>query len=233
MVRDYQLKLIHIEKEAPDIYSHFFEKPEGFEYMAGQYLKVTIPLTYDDSRGSTRFFTISSSPTEDHLRIATKMQQSQFKHQLHNLKPGDFLSVRGPYGTFTLDLDDDRTHVFIAGGMGVTPYRSIIRSVVDLDIFIPIVLIYTFSSLEQALFLHELQSFADKKKFVKLFPVNSSKTGRLSRDQLKNALENLSHCVYYITGPTEMVDETISLLQSFSVDLSDIRKEYFSGYRYE
>lgn len=233
MVKDYRLELLRKIESTDEITSFYFKKPSGFHYKPGQYVKVTVKLEVDDSKGNTRFFTLSSSPSEDYLMIATKMQPSEFKKKLYELEIGERLQIRGPYGSFVFDADTKKVHVFIAGGMGITPFRSMIRFSVDESLEVPMILIYSYNSTNNAVFLDELRDVTQKNPRLTTYFIDSSQHGHIDSQMIKKSLENYKNCVYYITGPTEMVDEVSAILSTLKVPESDVSKEYFSGYMYE
>lgn len=231
MAGSYQLELLKKTERTHEITSFYFKRPSEFVYKPGQYVKVTVTLEKDDSKGGTRFFTLSSSPTENQLMITTKMQSSQFKQQLYGLKVGEYLNIRGPYGDFILHEDDKRCQVFIAGGMGITPFRSMIRYAIDRTLDIPMHLMYSYNN--YAVFLDELREFDRVHSPLHLNLKDSSKSGHMDQHFIESSLENLLNSVYYITGPTEMVDEVSEILEVLRVPQENIHKEYFSGYIYE
>src|SRR5687768_15111575 len=118
---------------AKDIFTFRWQPSEEFSYTAGQYIKMTLEHEDADDRGDMRFFTLSSSPTEGHLAHTTKFnpEGSSFKEALKDLQPGAEAEMTGPNGEFTLPEDDQQPMVWVAGGIGVTPYRSMIKWLVD------------------------------------------------------------------------------------------------------
>ena len=136
-----QFRIKDIKKETEDCSSLILEKPKGFSFYAGQYLDVK--LLVNDPLGNTRAFTISSSPTEDFLMISPKKGITKFKKALENLKIGDIITTSHPAGTFI--LDETESAIFIAGGIGITPFRSMIKYALDQKLITPITLIYSNS----------------------------------------------------------------------------------------
>ena len=130
-----------------------------FEFLAGQYIYLTLPkLNYPDPRGATRHFTISSSPTElPKICITTRIRvESGFKKTLDEVEAGVSIEADAPFGEFTLNENDLTPQVFIAGGIGITPFRSMLKYVFDKKLPIPIALIYSNSTPEQITFKSEL-----------------------------------------------------------------------------
>ncbi len=121
------LRFVRSQQESQGTHSFLFETSEALNFQAGQYLQLTLPHGDVDDRGDTRWFTISSAPHERLLRITTRIARpsSSFKHALTGLAPGALAQAEGPAGDFTY-RDEARPAVFIAGGIGITPFRSIL-----------------------------------------------------------------------------------------------------------
>jgi len=129
-------KLDHIvhENKAKTINSFWFEPEHPLDQIAGQYIEMSIPHDKTDDRGTKRWFTISSSPSDAPLfSITTKFSRpsSTFKSALHKLKIGDSVSISDPMGDFVLPKDDTIPLIFVAGGIGITPFHSIIKWLED------------------------------------------------------------------------------------------------------
>lgn len=147
-----------------DVHTDIFEKPEGFEYFAGQYLRWTIPNESPDERGTSRYFTISASPTEDHLSITTKRGSSTFKNALFSLNAGEEVDFFGPLGNLYVPQGDTTPRVMLAGGIGLTPFRSILKYAHDLKIPNMLSLIVSFSSREEVVFYEELKEIGKENR---------------------------------------------------------------------
>lgn len=107
------------------------ERPVGFKFKAGQYVDVTLLNPSEmDSQGAVRSFSIASAPYEDGLVVATRMRESAFKRVFAALPPGSELKLEGPMGSFTLHQNPAKAAVFLAGGIGITPFRSIVRQAI-------------------------------------------------------------------------------------------------------
>src|SRR5215510_8557564 len=134
------------------------EKPAGFQFNAGQYMNVTLidpPET--DAEGNTRSFTIASAPFEEDLVFATRMRDTAFKRVVKTLKLGSEVRISGPFGSFTLHSDASRPAVFLVGGIGITPFRSIILNATKSRLAHKLYLFYSNRRPEDAAFLEELQ----------------------------------------------------------------------------
>jgi len=155
-----KLKLVEKREEAKGTVSFFWEPEKPLKYLPGQYFYITLPkLSFPDPRGSTRHFTLSSSPTEPPLlRITTRLrEQSGFKKSLDDLEIGQETEGEGPNGTFVLDESEKGSHIFLAGGIGITPFRSMVKYCLDKNTGSKITLIYSCSMPEEIVFRQELR----------------------------------------------------------------------------
>lgn len=223
-----RMKLKVIEKiiSAPDSFSLIFEKPKGFAFYPGQYLDIKLPIldpNGDTKSGSTRAFTISSSPTEEFLMITPKKGQSPFKKFVEQLKSGDEIESSHPAGTFT--LDESSPAVFLAGGIGITPFRSIIKYCLDQKISTPISLIYSNSTAD-FLFKDELAAWKKSLPDLTIIYHNSSQSGRLQK--LPTTSYQLP--IYYLAGAHSFVNNMAKILIDSGVDETNIRYDRFDGY---
>lgn len=214
------LKLKKIQN-SQGCFSLIFEKPADFSFYPGQYLDIRLPVA--DPNGQTRAFTISSSPTEDFLMITPKKGISPFKKFMETLKAGDEIESSHPAGTFT--LDESSPAVFIAGGVGITPFRSIIKYAADQKLKTPITLIYSNSD-DDFLFKNELQNWRKSYPNLSILYHNSQKSGRLSL----NSRFLIHDSIYYLAGPHSFVNDLAKRLLSSGVDEVNIRYDRFDGY---
>src|SRR6185437_2088866 len=161
--KPYTVKFLSKEEKAKDTYSFFFEKPADFEFIAGQYNRWTLPITATDGRGSSRFFTISSSPLEkEKISITTKIIQSDFKKALLQLNENDEIKIFGPMGNFILDETNTKPRILIAGGIGLTPFHSMITYAATKKLTIPLTLLVSFSTTEEIVFFEELKTIGEQ-----------------------------------------------------------------------
>lgn len=220
-----QLKIKDVKKQSDNILSLILEKPEGFSFYAGQYLDVELPA--NDPLGNTRAFTISSSPTEEFLMISPKKGISKFKKFLQTLKVGDKISTSHPVGTFT--LDESSPAIFIAGGIGITPFRSIIKYALDQKFKTPITLIYSNSD-KNFPFKKELEEWRKKLSNLKIDYVETSRDGRLDKTKIYTIVGSLVNKIFYLAGAPKMVDDFAKMLLELGVDEINIRYDRFDGY---
>lgn len=213
------LKILEKRIETDQVFSLILEKPATLHFYPGQYLDVE----------NTRSFTISSSPTEDFLMITTKTGFSTFKKALENLKTGDTIITSHPAGTFT--LDESTPAVFIAGGIGITPFRSMIKYAVDQKIPTKITLIYSNSD-SNFLFKKELNIWQKQLTDLTIHYIVTSQSGCLDQERLLklNPKSYPLNPIYYLAGPPKMVDSFENLLTGLGIDEVNIRYDRFDGY---
>jgi ferredoxin-NADP reductase len=193
-----------------------------------------------DVRGKVRTFTLSSSPTEDMIMITTKRGPSSFKKALFDLQVGSVIDARDPSGLFTFGPREAGPVLFIAGGIGITPYRSMIRYALDTNLQHRMTLLYAAQTPDDFVFRQELLAWEKNLSHLSVLytvtkPDSSQSTwtgrvGRIDEPHLKNYIKNNSPALYYISGPGNMVDAMISTLVRIGVASETMLFEKFSGY---
>lgn len=214
------------EKNSSGAWNFYFRKPKGFVYTAGQYIKMKLEIKNPDDRGTTRYFTLSSSPTEEHLAITTKIIKSSFKKRLAELKIGEKVHIRGPWGDFVLP-ENNTPVVFIAGGIGMTPYRSMIKFASDKNLKNPITLIVSYKTEEQILYKQELEEIKRNHKNIKVVIV----TERINTDLLQKSIDSLEDNLYYIAGPEAMIEGLEKTLLGMGISKDKMLTDGFPGYK--
>lgn len=238
-----RIKLAEKRNEAKGTKTFIFDKPDAFDYKAGQYVYLTLDkLNYPDERGNTRHFTLSSSPTEKFLSVTVRIrEQSGFKKTLDELPLGAEVNLRGPRGEFVLENEKAQDQqVFIAGGIGITPFRSIIKYTVESKLDIPIHLIYSNSLPEEITFKEELDNTQSNNKNLKIDytitkPEESSlpwgdHKGRIDTDYLSLLTTYYSLPAFWVCGPPAFVDAIEEALQKLNIPKERIKTDKFTGY---
>lgn len=205
------------------------ERPAGFTFDAGQYLQVRLPaLRARDPKGPSRVFSITSSPLdEDAVSIAYRDTGSGFKQTLQELSIGDEVIIEGPHGFYTLPLDPSRPVVFVAGGIGITPFLSMLRFAAEADRTSPrVTLLYANRNRKSAAFLEELDGLARRSSRLTL----RKHFGAIDEPFLQGSVKDLAAQRWYIAGPPAMVDAVRGSLNSLGVDPLDVLFEEFIGY---
>jgi ferredoxin-NADP reductase len=219
----------------------YFEKPEEFEFEAGQFFNFTLLSPGEtDLEGNTRALSIASAPHERSLMVAMRLRATAFKRTLNSLPLGSGLLLQGPFGWMTLPRDSTRPAVLLAGGIGITPFRSLVWSEAESLSARKILLFYSVRVPEEAAFLEELREMEHYNRRYKLIctvtqPEKSrmawlGETGRISMQMLSKWIPDLSVPVYYIAGPPAMVTGVRQMLVGSGVAEEDIRAEEFYGY---
>lgn len=240
----YQLPFLKKEQVAKDTYSFYFDRSSvSTEFIAGQYTRMILPHENSDDRGDRRYFTIASSPLQKDIQMHTTKiveKRSSLKEQLFNLQPGQAVNFFGPMGNFVLPETDERPVVFLAGGIGLTPFHSMILYANAIKRQIPITLFVSFSAVEEVVFFEELQTIAAENVFIKpvytiTHPEEShvswlGETGRISSELIKKYVADIMKPVYYLSGPPAMVEAMKEIVNSMHVPQEQIKEEKFTGY---
>jgi ferredoxin-NADP reductase len=237
----YSVKLIRREVVAEGTLAFCFEKPPGFTFKAGQFLELTLanpPET--DAEGNGRAFSIASAPSEHHLTVATRMRDTAFKRVLGRSPLGAVFQIEGPFGNLVLHSNSARAAVFLAGGIGITPFRSIVFRAAKEKVPHRLFLFYSNRRPEDAAFLAELQSLRTENANYTLVDTMTGmergnhlwkgETRRFSKELLIQHLGDLKGPIYYAAGPPAMVGAMQRLLNAAGVNDDDIRPEEFAGY---
>ncbi len=234
------LKLKEKISVGQDLYDFIFLSPP-VNYQPGQYMEWTLPHHLPDSRGNRRFFTLASSPTENSLRIGVKFfpSSSSFKQSLQNLKPGGQIIASQLSGEFTLPKDLTKKLVFIAGGIGVTPFRSIIKYLLDKNEKRDITLFYSVKTIKEAAY-QDLFIEAEKKLGIKtiinltdlekLPPNWTGQKGTITDAVIKSNVPDYKERIFYLSGPHAMVDAFEVMLKQMGIPGNQIKTDYFPGY---
>jgi ferredoxin-NADP reductase len=213
------------KKDTEDVSSFVFESQVPISWKAGQFMQYIIERKNPDDRGVSRFFTISSAPFEKSIVITTRFNKdksSTFKEDLVNLELDTSVEAMGPWGDFILDYTNkDQGLVFIAGGIGITPFRSILLDIDHNKYPINATLLY-FNNTEEFPCKNELDNIKNKKLLRVLYS-----TDKFSENHI-NKIESYKDKKYYVSGPKGFVDLVIDKLHSLDID--NIKKDFFPGY---
>ena len=237
----YETTLASSEAVAEGTMAFHFRKPADFTFKPGQSMNVSLvdpPET--DAKGNARTFSIVSAPHETELVIATRMRDTAFKRVLKTMPASGRVGLRGPAGLFTLDPADARPAVFLAGGIGVTPFVSILRDAAHSGLARDLWLFYSNRRPEDAAFLDELMALPARNprfRFVgtmvemdKSSRPWSGERGFLDRAMLERHLKHLAPRVYYIAGPPGLVEAMQKMLVGTGVTEDAIHTDEFFGY---
>lgn len=234
-------KLAGMDEIAEHTTAFRFEKPSGWTFKAGQFIDMTLlDPSETDSEGNTRTFSIASAPHEETLMVATRMRDTAFKRGLKMMPLGAAVKIEGPFGSLTLRNDVKRTAVFLAGGIGITPFRGIVLNAAKQKLAHRIFLFYSNRRPEDAPFLDELGALEHENPNYKLVATMTDmakshhpwhgEVGQIEKDMLAKYLRDIATSTYYVAGPPEMVKGLHKMLNEAGVDDDDINAEEFTGY---
>ncbi|MEO8326915.1 MAG: FAD-dependent oxidoreductase [Nitrospirota bacterium] len=237
----FQVRLIARREVAQRTMALYFERPTGFSFKAGQFIDLILldpPET--DSEGNSRAFTIASAPSEEHLMLVTRLRDTAFKRVVTGMPFDTMVNIEGPFGNLTLPESAARPLVFLAGGIGITPFRSILVQAATQHLPHRFVLFYLNRHPEDAPFLEELQDLQRKISNYTLVGTMTQmeksdcswtgETGYLDHAMLTRHLQGIESPLYYIVGPPGMVKGLRKMLKIAGVHQADIRTEEFAGY---
>ncbi len=237
----FMTKLRSREEVAERTMAFHFDKPAGFVFTPGQFIDIDLLNPAEtDTAGNTRGFSISSAPYEDTIMVTTRLRDTAFKRVLRIMPLGTEVKIEGPFGNLRLHNTAKRTAVFLAGGIGITPFHSILLDAARRKLPQTIFLFFSNHRPEDAPFLGELQSMEKQNPNYK-FIGTMTKMGRskfpwrgelgfINKEMLERYLKGAPSPIYYIAGPPAMVSGLHAMLQEAGIDDDDIRTEEFAGY---
>ena len=212
---------------------------EEVEFTPGQYFFVTLlDPPYDDERGARRHFSVVTSPNErGRLGFCTRLRDSAFKRSLVELPIGAEVEVEQPKGSFLLPEDTTQPYVFLAGGIGITVFRSMLRYIAEEDLPHRVTLIYSNRDRDSTPFLDELSELEQTRDTFQLVltmtddPSWSGETRRIGPELLRDRLaDDLRSYAYLVAGPPAMVDAMAEMLTTAGAPEERVSADRFSGY---
>lgn len=237
----YEAKLLNRVEVAENTMAFHFEKPPGFEFRPGQSSDLTLvnpPET--DAEGNVRTFSIASAPFEDRLMFATRMRETAFKRSLKAMPIGTAVKVEPATGSFTLHKISAKPAVLLAGGIGITPFFSLVKQADRERLPHKLYLFYSNRRPEDAPFLESLDNLQKSNPNFHLFATMTEmshskrkwdgETGFIDEAMLSRYLNDLRGPIYYIAGPPSMVTQIRKMLFAYNVNKDDIRTDEFAGY---
>lgn len=225
---------------SPDTFAFAFEKLPNFKFIAGQYMEWTLPHKNTDSRGNRRYFSLASSPTENDIIMTVKFYtpSSSYKQTLLSLAEGQKIIASQVAGDFTLPKNFKKPLVFIAGGVGIAPFRSMIQEIIDKQLQSDIVLFYSNRTADEILFsdtFQKAEGFGVKTIYT-LTDINNIpegwqwEKGYITQDLIKQKVPDYAERTYYISGPQLMVQNFEKLLVGMGIAKRNIITDFFPGY---
>ncbi len=224
-----ELRLLKRIDHFKDTSSFVFQPLEEVIWLAGQYIKMTIDHDSPDSRGISRIFSISSAPFEKNIVITTRFDfenGSTFKKALRDLKEKAVIVSDKPKGRFIID-GNEKSLLFIAGGIGITPFRSIILDLDSKQRDLNMELIYSNRN-QQILFNEDLYQVFKKRERFKLFYIFSPQ--RINEDMVSRKSSFFEEATVFISGPAKMVKDISERCKKLGKDKNEIKTDLFIGY---
>lgn len=218
-------KLYNVIEESDNIRTLYFQPERPIRHIAGQFVEITIPHSNPDDRGIKRWFTISSAPGHEHFSITTKFSDrpSSFKAKLLDLSSGDEVIVSEAMGDFVLPKNEEINLVFIAGGIGITPFHSIIQWLIETNQTRKIELIYSVNNENEVVFKNTI-----KQNFIKL----NIRVGlpNLTVADLEKYILNIDNKQIFISGPEAMTESLVEQFRGIGITQDKLITDYFPGY---
>ena len=233
MVLSLELPVIETRWETPTVKSIKLEK-NNFEYKPGQHARIEFNID-DPENGNARPLSIASSPTENFLLFSTKISRTLFKQKLDSLKVGDKIKIKGPMGVFVLD-ENAKNIVFLGGGIGITPFRDMIKYATDKKLPVKLTLLYSNRTPDEICYKDEWPLMEKRNPNLKVINTITDdaswqgRKGRINDSMINEFCSDVNNAIFYICGPPAMVDALSQLLKSMNVQQQDIKIEKFIGY---
>lgn len=241
----FEVALKNKKQIAEGTWAFTFEKPAGFQFRAGQHVRMTLinpPET--DIEGNSRFLSVASTPQDTELVVAMRMRDTAFKRILGRMQVGEKVLIQVllgvPHGAFAIHDDATKPAVFIVGGIGIVPVYSMIKDATERKLSHKLFLFYSNRRPEDAPFLEELQNLAQQNPSFKLIATMTEaeksaqswqgETGLINRSMLTKYVDDLQSPVYYVAGLPEMTSAMKAMLKDSGVKEENIQAEEFTGF---
>ncbi len=226
----HRTRVVSREMVAESTLALTIERPDGFSFTAGQNTMLSLPgINADDLKE----FTIASAPYEQDVTLAMRVRNSNFKNATYALKAGDAISARDPSGT--LWEPTAAPQVWLSGGIGITPFRGIIRQMLHENASLDITHIHSDRSRASIPFLQEFESYAAEHERFQFFPTLTreagERKGRITGDMITTLAPKYAESDFYVVGTESFVTSMRDTLASLGVSASQIRTERFEGYK--
>jgi ferredoxin-NADP reductase len=234
------LRLSKKVKMAPSIIDFVFKPSQKLVFLPGQYMEFTLGHDHPDSRGNRRYFTLASSPTENlvHLGIRFYEQGSSFKKAMYGMSNRIKFLGGQIAGDFTLPADPEQKLVFIAGGIGITPFRSMLKYLLDMQEKRDIILLYVNKTSDEIVYrdvLNEASAKLDVKIYYTLTDTSAlphnwpGLVGRVDERMILKTIPDYDERTFYLSGPPSMVRANERVLKDMQIKGSQVKKDFFPG----
>ena len=219
----------------------FATNQKKFTYTPGQYVEWTLPHKNTDSRGNRRYFTLASSPTEEDIRIGVKFYDngSSYKRALMSMNRETPIIAAQIAGDFVLPKDPEKKLVFIAGGIGITPYRSMVKYLLDTNEKRTITILYSARTTNDFAYKNIFEQARNELGIKTLYIVTDQgttishqhiRTETIKAEMIKKEVPDYLERIFYISGTQSMVKAMKAILSDIGVPSHQVKVDYFSGY---
>lgn len=217
--------LHHIQPEAENIRTYFFKPERPLRYVAGQFIEMTIPHDHQDDRGVKRWFTLSSAPGHELISITTKHapRSSSFKKRLKELQPTESVDISEPMGDFVLPKDTKQPLVFIAGGIGITPFHSIVQWLEDNRQQRAIQFVYSVNTDDEVIF-----GTVFDQPWIKT--IRRIAQPKLTAKEIVTLVDGVAGKQVFISGPEPMAESIVAQFKELGITQDQLITDYFPGY---
>ena len=233
-----KIKLVNKKSLTSDIKQFDFDiKGKNLKYKSGQFASINLINGLENEFGHKRFFSFVSSPNNHEiLSVSTIISSSPYKQKLDQLALGTEVELGPISGHFTLPANITMPLIFIAGGIGITPFISMLRFIREEKIKTPILLLYSVKSITEAVYLDELKKCEKSSTNFQLIltvtqdPAWTGEKRRIEAEFLKEHVKNLQKSLFYIVGPVGLVQSIKMILVDLGVPEAHLKTDHFSGY---
>ena len=230
----FETNVKEIRPRTYNVTSFRFPRPEDLDYKAGQFFFVTLKK---DGEELKKHFSFSSSPTEkNYIEFTKKLSDSDFSSALKALKAGDWARIDAPYGKFTFEGEHKKIGL-LAGGIGITPFKSICQYCTDRSLDTKVTLLYGNRTENDIAFRKELEALQQKNKYLKIVLILNEAdsewkgaTGVITTDMIRQEIPDYKETMFYTCGPPKMVEIIEKLVAQLGLPDSQLKREYFTGY---
>ena len=234
------LKLTKVNQLSVDLYEFVFVSNKKLRFKAGQYLEWTLGNVAHNIKGNRRYFTIASAPTEREIKVAMRLQNpiSEFKNEMLALAIGDKIYAAQLSGDFVLPHDKTQKLAFIAGGIGITPFRSMIQQMLDTKDFRTATLFYGGRSVSDIVYTDVFEKACNEVNVETIYTVDDTtavsqgwngNVGRITGEMIQSTMPDYKERLFYISGSHTLVTGVKKVLKKLGVTGSNIKTDYFPG----
>lgn len=234
-----QLNLSQRKLIAEDTAAFWFRPDKRLKFIAGQFGEFSLKDPVEtDEKGDSRTFSIASDPSDDEIMVATRMRNSAFKRSLWTMPLNERVQFMGPVGRFTLQEVQNHPAIFLAGGIGITPVRSIVAQATRMQSAQRLVVIYSNRTRAAAAFHDDFIRWSRENPSLIYVPTLTTEQptdwqgelGVVDAEMLRRKVANFSAAIWYLVGPPGFVNAMKEVLQELGIDTMQIRSEDFAGY---